>query len=67
MDKDYSYVSKLYYYQSDELPGIIDDILANESDSKIIVFCNSGDRILEMSKIYGDNADYFCSRNAQKG
>lgn len=66
LDKDYSYVSKLFYYQSEELPGIIDDILDNEADSKIIVFCNSGDRILEMSKIYGDKADYYCSRNTKK-
>ncbi len=66
LDKDYSYVSKLFYYQSEELPGIIDDILNNEVDSKIIVFCNSGDRILEMSKIYGDKADYYCSRNTKK-
>jgi|GEM_PF-1083235 len=66
LDKDYSYVSKLFYYQSEELPGIIDDILNNETDSKIIVFCNSGDRILEMSKIYGDKADYYCSRNTKK-
>mgnify|MGYP004500921263 FL=1 len=66
LDKNYSYVSKLFYYQSEELPGIIDDILNNETDSKIIVFCNSGDRILEMSKIYGDKADYYCSRNTKK-
>lgn len=64
LDKDYSYVTKLFYYQGDELRGIIDDILGNETDSKIIVFCNSGDRIIEMSKIYGENADYYCSQNA---
>lgn len=65
LDKDYSYVTKLFYYQSDELHGIIDDILGNETDSKIIVFCNSGDRIIEMSKIYGEDADYYCSKNAK--
>lgn len=65
LDKDYSYVTKLFYYQGDELRGIIDDILGNEVDSKIIVFCNSGDRIIEMSKIYGENADYYCSQNAK--
>lgn len=63
LNKDYSYVTKLFYYQSDELHGIIDDILGNETDSKIIVFCNSGDRIIEMSKIYGEDADYYCSKN----
>lgn len=65
LDKDYSYVKKMFYYQGDELHGIIDDILDNESDSKIIVFCNSGDRIIEMHKIYGENANYFCSQNAK--
>lgn len=65
LDKDYSYVTKLFYYQGDELHGLIDDILGNETDSKIIVFCNSGDRIIEMSKIYGENADYYCSKNAK--
>lgn len=65
LDKDYSYVTKLFYYQGDELHGIIDDILGNEADSKIIVFCNSGDRIIEMSKIYGDKAAYYCSQNAK--
>ena len=65
LDKDYSYVKKLFYYQGDELHGIIDDILGNETDSKIIVFCNSGDRIIEMSKIYGEDADYYCFKNAK--
>lgn len=65
LDKDYSYVTKLFYYQGDELHGIIDDILGNEVDSKIIVFCNSGNRIIDMSKIYGDKADYYCSKNAK--
>ncbi|RHE68070.1 hypothetical protein DW723_18250 [Blautia obeum] len=65
LDKDYSYVKKLYYYKKDELRGLIDDILGNEQESKIIVFCNSGDRIIEMSKIYGDRACYYCSQNAK--
>ena len=65
LDKDYSYVKKLYYYKKDELRGIIDDILGNEQESKIIVFCNSGDRIIEMNKIYGDRACYYCSKNTK--
>ena len=65
LDKDYSYVKKLFYYQADELKSIIDDILENESDSKMIVFCNSGARIIEMSKIYGEKADYYCSKTSR--
>ncbi len=45
LNKDYSYVDKLYYYQKDELTSIIDDILENEPESKIVVFCNVGERI----------------------
>lgn len=65
LDKDYSYVDKLYYYQSDELTSIINDILENEPDSKMVVFCNVGERIKEMSKIYKENADYYCSKSSK--
>lgn len=61
IDKDYSYVKKLFFYQKDELTTIVDDILENEPQSKIVVFCNSIDRMIEMNKIYGDKANYFCS------
>ena len=63
LDKDYSYVKKLYYYQSEELVSIINDILENEADSKILVFCNVGKRLIEMQKIYKDKASYYCSKN----
>lgn len=63
IDKDYSYVKKLYYYKKDELASIIDDILANEKESKIVVFCNSAQRLIDMSKIYQSNADYYCAKN----
>lgn len=61
VDKDYSYVKKLYFYQKDELTTIIDDILENEPQSKIVVFCNSASRMEEMNKRYADIANYFCS------
>lgn len=61
MDKDYSYVKKVYFYQKDELTTIIDDILENEPQSKIVVFCNSASRMEEMNKKYADTANYFCS------
>ena len=62
IDKDYSYVKKLYYYQKDELKSIIDSILQKEKDSKILVFCNSAQRMIEMNAIYEKQADYYCSR-----
>ena len=65
LNKDYSYVDKLYYYQKDELTSIIDDILENEPESKIVVFCNVGELIIEMSRIYKENAHYYCSKSSK--
>lgn len=65
LDKDYSYVDKLYYYQSDELVSIINEILENEPDSKIVVFCNVGSRIIEMNKVYKDTAHYYCAKSSK--
>lgn len=65
MDKDYSYVNKVYYYQSDELTSIINDILENEPESKIVVFCNAGSRIVEMNKYYREEAQYYCSKSTK--
>lgn len=64
VDKDYSYVKKMYFYQSEELTAIIDDILENEPDSKMVIFCNSAKRMYEMSKYYGERADYYCSNSS---
>lgn len=63
--KDYSYVEKVYFYDKKCLTPQIDKILEND-ESKIIVFCNSIDRMLELHKKYGDIANYFASKNAQK-
>lgn len=67
MDKDYSYVKKVYFYQKEELTTIIDDILENEPQSKIVVFCNSASRMEEMNKRYSDIANYFCSSTSSSG
>ena len=64
ISKDYSYVKNLFIYQKDELTTIIDDILVNDPDSKIVVFCNAGDRMKEMYKIYGEEANYYCSNSS---
>ncbi|WMC93207.1 DEAD/DEAH box helicase family protein [Kineothrix sp. MB12-C1] len=63
ISKDYTYVKNVYFYQKDELSTIINDVLENELDSKIVVFCNSANRMKEMNKIYGDTANYFCSKS----
>lgn len=64
IDKDYSYVKKVYFYQKEELTTIIDDILENEDESKIVVFCNSVNRMEKMNKKYGDLANYYCSNTS---
>lgn len=63
VEKDYSYVKDLYYYQADELSTIINNILENEPESKLVVFCNSADRMFEMYSTYGDKANYLCSNS----
>lgn len=65
MNKDYSYVDKVYIYQKDELATIINGIIETEPDSKIIVFCNSAKRMLEMYEQYSGKADYFCSNSSE--
>lgn len=64
IDKNYSYVKQVYFYQREELSTIIDDILENEPQSKIVVFCNSASRMKEMHKYYGEMAHYFCSNTS---
>ena len=65
IDKDYSYVNRLYFYQKEELIAIIDDVLENNPDDKIVVFCNSAKRMFEMYRVYGENAEYFCSSTSK--
>ena len=64
--KDYSYVDKVYFYGKKYLIPQIDKILEEEKDSKIIVFCNSITRMLELYKKYENQADYAASQNAVK-
>lgn len=64
--KDYSYVDKVYFYDKKYLIPQIDKILEEEQDSKIIVFCNSVKRMLELHEKYGNLAKYFASKNAKK-
>ena len=58
--EDYSYFSNLFLYKNDMLTTLIDQILATETDTKIIVF-TSVNRIKRMYSIYGDNACYYSS------
>lgn len=64
--KSYDYVEKVYFYDKKLLLPKIDAILQDERESKIIVFCNSTSRMLELYKTYGDRANYIASKTANK-
>lgn len=63
--KDYSYVDSLTFYDQNELTNIISEIWQKEADSKIIVFCNSLDRMIKLHDMYGNNANYYAAKNAK--
>ena len=64
--KDYSYVNEVIFYKSESLTAWIDGIREDYPDDKVIVFCNSAKRMLEMYAVYGDSADYYCSKWSNK-
>ena len=64
--KNYDYVDGLYVYKKDQLETIIDKIIREEENSKILVYCNSEGRMLEMYEKYKEFADYYCSRSTKK-
>ena len=63
--KNYDYVDKIVFYDKKLLPAKGDEILEQEEDTKIVIFCNSYNRVMELFKLYGDKACYFCSKNAK--
>lgn len=65
IDKNYDYVENVYFYKSKQLTSIIDDILENKPQEKIIVFCNSVDRLYSMYKLYSEHSYFLCSQNVK--
>lgn len=57
---NYDFVDNVFLYQKKYAENIIDKIL-NETDDKILYFCNDLRRLGQMYKIYGDQAYYRCS------
>ena len=51
LGKDYSYVKHVYFYQENDLISAIDGILEEEQESKILVFCQKLDRLLDLYTI----------------
>lgn len=66
MPKSYDYVKKVYFYEKKMLMPKVDEILQTEPDSKIIIFCNSISRMIDLNKKYGDQANYMAAKNANK-
>lgn len=63
IEKDYSYVKNVYFYKSKALTTLIDGILEKTTEEKILVFCNSEKRLIELYEIYKDKGDYYCSED----
>lgn len=64
--KDYSYVKNVYFYDGNDLVNIVDDIIQNYPNDKMIIFVNSMDRLKELYDVYGDIAYYMCSKHTKR-
>lgn len=60
--KSYSYVERVFTYEKNQLQDLIDYILSRDDEEKILVFVNSIKRLEEMHGIYGNDAEYLCSK-----
>lgn len=63
IEKDYNYVVTVFFYKAKALTTLIDDILDKYPQDKILVFCNSDDRIVKMNELYKDKANYYCAED----
>ena len=64
LDQDYSYVDKVIVYDSDAFFTLVDNLLAEDADSKILCIVNEK-RMSAAYKKYGKLADYMCSKNTK--
>ena len=58
LPQSYEYVKAAYFYARYNLVAILKNLPAGE---KAIVFVEMGDDLVEMEKIFGDAAGYYCS------
>lgn len=66
IQKDYSYVKNVYFYDGNDLVNVIDDILQKHPNDKMIVFVNSLDRLKDMHDIYEDISYFMCSKSTKR-
>ena len=62
LDQDYGYVDKVIVYDSDAFFTLVDNLLSEDVDSKILCIVNAK-RMSVAYKKYGELADYMCSKN----
>lgn len=63
MPQSYHHVKAAYFYSRYNLVTILKSLPAGE---KAIVFVELGDDLVEMQKMFGDAAGYYCSPNNEK-
>lgn len=62
--QDYSFVDNVYLYRDKQLLSIIGNIIDTEKDSKIVVFCKDGNKIMDIYRTFGDKlVDVICAKN----
>ena len=59
---EYKTVSSVYFYVKKQITDVIDYIIDNKPNEKILVFVNSIRRLKQMHSFYGDKASYLCSK-----
>lgn len=61
---NHDFVRNTYIYQEEQLLTILENIILTEKDSKIVVFCASGNRIMEIYRTFGERlVNVICSKN----
>lgn len=61
LERNYDHVTSFCFYHKNMLIDLVKDILTREKSSKIMIFCNSKQRMLELYKEFGEKAQYMCS------
>ncbi len=58
--QDYRHIKQKYFYARENLVMMLKNL---PPDEKAVIFVSSGEDLLKMKKIFGDEAAYYCSEN----
>lgn len=61
--QDYKHIKQKYFYSRENLVMMLNNL---PPDEKAVIFVSSGEDLLKMKKIFGDEAAYYCSENNPK-